>query len=65
MPLRGQPLIRALIRHFPGIRRADAATQKKLGLDALKSAESDESLKETITRDVNEIINARSKAAPA
>jgi hypothetical protein len=41
-----------LIRHFPGIRRADTATQKKLGLDALKKAERDPLLTMTITRDV-------------
>jgi hypothetical protein len=63
MPLKRQHLIRNLIRQFPGIRSADAATQKKLGLDALKKAESDRSLKMTITRNVSEIINFRSKAS--
>ena len=63
MPLRGQKLIRSLIQHFPGIRSANAAAQKKLGLEALQKAKSDPSLEMTIQRDVGQIIADRKKSA--
>ena len=59
MPLKYQQMIRSLIRHFPGIRRADPATQKKLGLNALRAAERDPALKMTIQHDVSQIIACR------
>jgi hypothetical protein len=59
LPMKMQTTLRNLIKYFPGIRSADAATQKKLGLEALKRAETDTSLTMTITRDVKQIIAAR------
>ena len=64
MGLRKQALIRDMIRHFPGIRRAAPTEQKKIGLNALKKAQSNPSLKMQIVRDVDQII-AEAVVSPA
>jgi hypothetical protein len=48
--LRAQPLLRHCIRKFPGIRRADLAVKKQLGLQVLNEVKDDPSLIMSIDR---------------
>ncbi|MFY9952203.1 hypothetical protein [Bradyrhizobium sp.] len=51
-PLRKQELIRKAIAHFPGIRSADSAGRRAIGLDVLNRAIRDPSLEMTFSREV-------------
>jgi hypothetical protein len=51
-PLKHQRVIRLGIRKFPGVRAADRRTQKRIGLEVLRQAENDPSLKMEIRREV-------------
>ena len=51
-PLRRQRVLRLAIKEFPGIRTADRAKQKQIGLETLKRVEGDPSLQMTIEREV-------------
>jgi hypothetical protein len=51
-PLKSQDLIKRVIKLFPGIRSADRAEQKRIGLNVLTKAATDPSLQMKIRREV-------------
>ena len=51
-PLKRQPLLRKLIAHFSGIRSADPAQRRKIGLAAMEKALQDPSLKMKIRHEI-------------
>jgi hypothetical protein len=51
-PLRSQHLIKAAITYFPGIRTADRARQKQIGLEVLEKALRDPTLEMKYSREV-------------
>ena len=53
MPLRRQAALKRAIARFPGVRSADAATQRKIGQKALAKALTDPTLKMNYRRTVD------------
>jgi hypothetical protein len=51
-PLRKQRVLKLAIKEFPGVRTADRKRQKQIGLETLKRAERDPSLRMQIEREI-------------
>jgi hypothetical protein len=51
-PLRKQRLVKFVIQQFPGIRTSNRKTQKRVGLEVLRQAELDPTLKMKIEREI-------------
>jgi hypothetical protein len=63
-PIRRQPLLRKMIRAFPGLRGASArAEQKRIGLQIMERALQDKSLEMAIQREVPAKPERRARAA--